>query len=176
MKLSKSIAGIALATSLVLGPSIAAIAETPAPTPVPTPVPTLSVEPISKKVGKKERKAILDARKSAAELAKKADRMARSVANKEAIAAWQEAVKAWETANADALAALKVIRDAYKATCQAADAAYEVSAKTKDDVLVKKQAKAAALAAYKDAVTALGPLPAKPAKPELSKPKPKKKG
>ena len=172
MKLSKAFAGIALASTLVLGSSLAAIAETPAP----TPSPTVTAEPISKKVGKKERKAILDARKSAGELKKKADRVAKSASNKEAIAAWQEAVKAWQTANADTLAALKVIRDAYKAACQAADAAYEASAKTNDDRLAKKQAKANALAAYKDAVAALGPIPEKPAKPELSKDKGNGKG
>ena len=96
------------------------------------------------------------------------------MSNKEAIAAWQEAVKAWETANADNLAARKVVRDAYKAAVQAADVAYEASAKTTDDAIVKKQAKAAALSTYKSALAALPPLPEKPAKPELSKPKPKK--
>ena len=67
-----------------------------------------------------------------------------------------------------------MIRDAYKAACEAADAAYDASAKTNDDKLAKKQAKTAALAAYKDAVAALGPLPEKPAKPELGKGKGKK--
>ena len=83
MKLSKTLAGIVLATSLLIAPSVSAFAVTPTP----TPSPIATAEPISKKVGKKERKAILEARKSAGEMKKKEERAAKAASNKEAIAA-----------------------------------------------------------------------------------------
>ena len=199
MKISKTFVAITVAASLVLSGSFAAYAKSSRPTPSASA--SATPEPISNHVGKHDKKAIQDARKTAGDLQKKLDKIALSATDAAAIAAWQDAVAAWKVANADALAARKVIEktlhDAVKASDKAvhdAQAAVKVALKALSVAKVggdagpyspaqfavnsaindannaratREQVRTDALKAYSDAISALGTLPAKPAKPVL---------
>ncbi len=201
MKISKTVIAAAVAASLVLAGPLAANAKNSRPTPSPSASASATPEPISKNVEKHDKKAIQDARKSAGDLQKKLDKIALSSTDQAALTAWQDAVAAWKLANADALAARKVIEktlhDSVKAadkavhdaqgavkTAQKAlsvvkvggDAAAIASAQTDVNNAItvanaaratREQVRTDALKAYNDAISALGALPEKPAKPVL---------
>ena len=123
MKISKTLVAITVAASLVLSGSIAASAKNSRPTPSPSASASATPEPISKNVDKHDKKAIQDARKTAGDLQKKLDKIALSTTDAAAIAAWQDAVAAWKAANADALAARKVIEKTLHDAVKASDKA-----------------------------------------------------
>jgi hypothetical protein len=198
MKISKTLVAAAIATSLVFSGSFTANAVAGS-----DPTPSATAAPISSHVDKHDKKAIQDARKSANEMQKKLDRIAQVATDQAAIAAWQAAVEAWKVANADALAARKVIEktlhDAVKASDKAVHEAQD-AVKTAQKALgvvkvggdatqiaaaqaavnnainaantaraTREKVRTDALKGYNDAISALGALPEKPAKPVLGK-------
>lgn len=193
MKISKTLLGAVIASTLIFGSAATtgAIAATETPAPVATEI------PISKHVHKHDKKVILEARKSAKELEKSAAKLAKQAT----MAAYQDALAAWRLANADALNAIKEINKTFKETLapvakakdgaeaalnkaakkldkanKSGDAAVIANAQSAYDAATKlletamdleKKVLPAAIQARKDAFAALGALPEKPAKPVI---------